>query len=114
LGLTNELFGELQSWEMICFNVFITSIAWLTVTFLTEKSNQKTIDSFHAAIFGKESKFHNFQFKTLGFLLGVMGVYSLLFATGKLLYGQMEIGFGLLFIFIACTTGIVAMRKKLF
>jgi SSS family solute:Na+ symporter len=114
LGLTNELFGELQSWEMICINVFITSIAWLTVTFLTEKSNQKTIDSFHAAIFGKESKFHNFQFKTLGFLLGVMGVYSLLFATGKLLYGQMEIGFGLLFIFIACTTGIVAMRKKLF
>jgi SSS family solute:Na+ symporter len=114
LGLTNELFGELQSWEMICINVVITSIAWLSVTFLTEKSNQKTIDSFHAAIFGKESKFHNFQFKTLGFLLGVMGVYSLLFATGKLLYGQMEIGFGLLFIFIACTSGIVAMRKKLF
>jgi SSS family solute:Na+ symporter len=38
----------------------------------------------------------------------------LLFATGKLLYGQMEIGFGLLVIFIACTSGIVAMRKKLF
>jgi Na+/proline symporter len=114
LGLTNELFGELQSWEMICINVLITSISWLTVTFLTEKSNQKTIDSFHAAIFGKESKFHNFQFKTLGFLLGVMGVYSLLFATGKLLYGQMGIGFALLGVFLACTTGIIAMRKKLF
>jgi di/tricarboxylate transporter len=99
---------------MICINVLITSISWLTVTFLTEKSNQKTIDSFHAAIFGKESKFHNFQFKTLGFLLGVMGVYSLLFATGKLLYGQMGIGFALLGVFLACTTGIIAMRKKLF
>jgi len=114
LGLTNELFGKLKGWEMICINVLITSIAWLTVTFLTEKSNQKTIDSFHAAIFGEESKFHHFQFKTLGFLLGVMGVYSLLFATGKLLYGQMGIGFVLLGIFIACASGILAMRKKLF
>lgn len=114
LGLENQLLGELQNWEMICMNVLITSIAWLIVTYLTGKSEPNTIDTFHAAIFGQESKFHNFQFKTIGFLLGVVGIYSLLFATGKLLYGELEIGMALLTVFIACTAGILGMRKKLF
>ncbi|MEN8817399.1 MAG: sodium:solute symporter family protein [Nonlabens sp.] len=114
LGLENQLLGELQNWEMICMNVLITSIAWLVVTYLTEKSELNTIDTFHAAIFGQESKFYNFQFKTIGFLLGIVGIYSLLFATGKLLYGELGIGLALLTVFIACTAGILGMRKKLF
>jgi Na+/proline symporter len=114
LGFQNQLLGELQSWEMICLNVLITSIAWLAVTFVTDKSDQKTLDNFQAAIYGKESKFHNFQYKTLGFLLGVIGVYSLLFATGKILYGEMAIGFGLLAVFLVCTGSILGLRKKLF
>jgi SSS family solute:Na+ symporter len=114
LGFQNQLLGELQSWEMICLNVLITSIAWLAVTFVTDKSDQKTLDNFQAAIYGKESKFHNFQYKTLGFLLGVIGVYSLLFATGKILYGEMAIGFGLLSVFLVCTGSILGLRKKLF
>ncbi|AGC78541.1 Na+/proline symporter [Nonlabens dokdonensis] len=114
LGLENQLFGALESWHMICINVFITSIAWLVVTFLTVRSNQNTINRFHEAIFGKESKFHNFQYKTIGFLLGVIGVYSLLFATGKLLYNEIGIGLGLLFVFLVCTASIIGLRKKLF
>ena len=114
LGLENQLFGTLESWYMICINVLITSIAWLVVTFLTARSDQNTIDRFHEAIFGKESKFHNFQYKTIGFLLGVTGIYSLLFATGKLLYNEIGIGLGLLFVFIVCTASIIGLRKKLF
>lgn len=114
LGLENQLFGTLESWHMICINVLITSIAWLVVTFLTARSDQNTIDRFHEAIFGKESKFHNFQYKTIGFLLGVTGIYSLLFATGKLLYNEIGIGLGLLFVFLVCTASIIGLRKKLF
>jgi Na+/proline symporter len=114
LGFQNQLLGTLQSWEMICLNVLITSIAWLVITFITDKSDQKTLDNFQAAIYGKESKFHNFQYKTLGFLLGVIGVYSLLFATGKILYGEIEIGFVLLAVFLVCTGSILGLRKKLF
>lgn len=114
LGLENQLFGALQNWEMICINVLITSIAWLVVTFLTEKSASSTLDTFHAAIFGTESKFYNFHYKTIGFLLGVVGIYSLLFATGKLLYGELGIGFSLLIVFAICTTGILSIRSKLF
>jgi Na+/proline symporter len=114
LGFQNQLLGTLQSWEMICLNVLITSIAWLLITFITDKSDQDTLDKFQAAIYGKESKFHNFQYKTLGFLLGVIGIYSLLFATGKILYGEMGIGFGLLVVFLFCTGSILGLRKKLF
>ncbi|WP_431471387.1 Na+:solute symporter [Nonlabens sp. SCSIO 43208] len=113
-SLQYQIFGELASWKMICINVLITSIAWLTVTFLTEKSDSETLNRFNNLIYGKESKFHNFPAKTLGFLLGITGVYSLLFATGKLLYGETVIGLTLLLIFIACTLGIILMRKKLF
>ncbi|WP_405368199.1 sodium:solute symporter family protein [Nonlabens sp. Asnod2-A12] len=114
LGLEGQLFGELLNWHMICINVLITSIAWLAVTFITEKSDQNTLDKFQAAIFGAESKFHNFQYKTLGFLLGVIGIYSLLFATGKLLYGDLTMGLSLLVVFTVCATSVIALRKKLF
>ncbi|MEE2800646.1 MAG: sodium:solute symporter family protein [Bacteroidota bacterium] len=113
-SLQYQIFGELASWKMICINVLITSISWLTVTFLTEKSDSETLNRFNNLIYGKESKFHNFPAKTLGFLLGITGVYSLLFATGKLLYGETVIGLILLLIFITCTLGIILMRKKLF
>lgn len=108
------LFTDLAGYEKICLNVLVTSIAWLTVTFLTQPSGTETLDKFNQAIFGKESKFHNFQYKTTAFLLGVAGVYSLLFATGKLLYGEQGIGFGLLGIFSLCAIGIFILRKKLF
>ena len=114
LGFQNELFGELQSWESICLNVLITTIAWMLATLLGPKNDSKTITYFDKMIFGKESKFHNFQFKTLGFLLGTIGVYSLLFGTGKLLYGESTIGLLLCTVFILCTGILFGLRKKIF
>ncbi len=112
--LDGLLFEDIASYEKICINVLITSIAWLTVTFLTVPSSKQTLERFNAAIFGSESKFHNFQYKTIAFLLGVSGVYSLLFAIGKMLYGQLWLGCTLLLVFAMCSIGIFAMRKKLF
>ncbi|AZQ44208.1 sodium:solute symporter family protein [Nonlabens ponticola] len=108
------LFPDLASYEKICSNVLITSVAWLAVTFVTSSSSAETLKTFHQTIHGDQSKFHNFQFKTIAFLLGVAGVYSLLFAIGKLIYGETMIGFVLLGVFFLCTTGILAVRKKLF
>ena len=114
LGLQNQLFGELQSWESICLNVFITTIAWILATILGPKNDSKTITHFDNIIFGKESKFHNFQFKTLGFLLGTVGVYSLLFGTGKLLYGETVLGLVLCSSFLVSTGVLFGLRKKIF
>jgi Na+/proline symporter len=114
LGLKNELFGELESWETICLNVLITTIAWLLATFMAKKSNPATIAKFDQLIYGNESKFHNFQYKTLGMLLGTIGIYSLLFAVGKLIYGEQIIGFALMSSFLICALGIFSFRKKIF
>ncbi len=114
LGLENELFGELAGWQMICINVAITTVAWLIVTFTTQKSNQETLDRFDALIFGKESKFHNFQFKTLGFALGTIGVYSFLFSTGKILYGDVLSGGLLAGSFLICAVLLFKFRSRIF
>jgi Na+/proline symporter len=114
LGLQNQIFGELQGWEMICLNVLITSFAWLLVTFLTPKSDQGTLEKFEQLIFGSESKFHNFQYKIAGFILGTAGVYSLLFATGKLIYGELMIGLLLAAGFLLCSVLVFRLRGKLF
>jgi len=108
------LFGTLANYEKMCLNVLVTSIAWLLVTYLTKPSSTQTLNTFNETIFGKESKFHNFPAKIIGFFIGVCGVYSLLFATGKLLYGQNAIGFVLLISFLLCTFGLYLLRKKLF
>ncbi len=113
-GLQHQLFGELEAWETICLNVLITTIAWLLATLLGPKNDESTLEKFDQIIFGSESKFHNFQFKTLGFLLGTVGVYSLLFGTGKLLYGDVQIGLVLCFVFLICTTSLFIFRKRIF
>lgn len=114
LGLQNQLFGDLKSWESICLNVLITTIAWMLATLFGPKNDSKTISYFDKMIFGKESKFHNFQFKTLGFLLGIIGVYSLLFGMGKLLYGETVLGLVLCSSFLVSTGVLFGLRKKIF
>ncbi len=112
--LNGVLFTDLAGYEKICLNVLVTSIAWLVVTFLTRPSGAQTLEKFNQAIYGAESKFHNFQYKTIAFLLGVAGVYSLLFSIGKLLYGDLVLGMVLMTVFIVCAFGLWIMRRRLF
>ncbi|WP_124980591.1 sodium:solute symporter family protein [Nonlabens xiamenensis] len=114
LGFQHQLFGEIKGWEAICLNVLVTSIAWLVVTFITSPSNTETLEKFHQSIFGTHSKFHHFQFKSLGFMLGIIGIYALLFGTGKFFYGQHVFGLCLISLCIGCGLGIYSLRKKLF
>lgn len=108
------LFGNMLNYEKMCLNVLITTAAWLIVTYLTNPSTPKTINHFQEIIFKKESKFHNFPAKISGFFIGICGVYSLLFATGKFLYGQYLIAVILLASFVICTASLYILRKKLF
>jgi Na+/proline symporter len=74
-------------WQLI-IGVVVTTIGWITVTFLTQPSNSETLEKFNALIFKGDSKFKNFGIKIVSFLCGVFGVYSLLFATGNFIYGK--------------------------
>lgn len=114
LGFKNELFGALEGWQTICLNVLITTIAWVIATLMAKKSLPETIKKFDQLIYGNESKFYNFQYKSLGMILGIIGIYSLLFAVGKLIYGESGIGLALLGSSTICGLGLLWMRKKIF
>lgn len=83
--LDTPLFQLETHWQLV-IGVAVTTLAWVLATFLTKPSKKETIDKFESRVFGKEGKFFNFGYKTTAFFAGTLGVYSLLFGTGFLLY----------------------------
>ncbi len=86
--LSLNLFDSLKGYEKLVLGVLLTTIGWVIVTLFSSKSSQNTLSKFHTLIFGKESKYQFFGYKIIGFILGTVGVYSFLFATGNWIYGN--------------------------
>lgn len=96
----------LEVYEKLVLGVAITTISWIAATFITRPTDTKTLASFYNAItpYGKGwNKFraiaasNNIELKktndvfTIDFasmLLGILFVYSSLFATGYVIYGN--------------------------
>ena len=95
--LESPLFELAGHWQLV-LGVVITTLGWIIVTLITEPSSSETINSFDALIFGNESKFKGFDKKIIAFVSGVLGVYSLLFAIGSVIYGDF-LQASLLFVF---------------
>jgi len=79
---------ELASHWQLTIGVIITTIGWVLVTLITKPTDKNTLESFESLVFGEKSKFYNFNYKILAFLLGVIGTYSVLFATGYFIYSK--------------------------
>ncbi len=112
----------LEDYEKLIYGVAITTIAWITVTLLTRPTNSKTLAKFYNTVtpygngwkpFKKKAAVENITLKTTNdvftidlasMLLGIVFVYTSLFATGYLIYGNM-MGAGIL-IAIAMVCGI--------
>lgn len=82
---------QLESHIELVFGVLITTCIWVGVTLLTKPSPKETIDSFEKKVFDNGQKFDGFKYKIIGFIAGVAGVYSALFATGYLIYNEMTL-----------------------
>ncbi|WP_339611517.1 sodium:solute symporter family protein [uncultured Planktosalinus sp.] len=74
-------------WQLVV-GVVITTISWVLITLLTKPSKLSTIEAFEALVFDKENKFKDFKYKFLALIMGVLGVYCFLFATGFFIYGN--------------------------
>jgi len=85
--LDSPLVDIASHWQLV-FGVVITTIGWIIVTLLTKTTDKETINTFESLIFGSESKFYNIGYKIVAFFLGVIGTYSVLFATGYYIYGK--------------------------
>lgn len=78
---------ELASHWQLVIGVIITTISWVSVTLLTQPSDQKTLEKFEKLVFS-EGKFKHINYKIGAFLLGTLGIYTCLFGTGFLIYGD--------------------------
>jgi SSS family transporter len=99
-------------WQLVT-GVVITTLGWIIVTLLTKPSKKETLDQFNTLIFGKDSKFKGFRMKIVGFLAGVIGVYTALFSIGNFIYGESIYALGLLFITLSCGLIIIKSFKTL-
>lgn len=98
-------------WQLV-LGVIVTTISWVAVTFATKPSKLSTIEAFEALVFEKESKFKNFRFKFLALIMGILGVYCFLFATGFYIYGNFIVAIILSSITLICIGVLIKIREK--
>lgn len=79
---------QLKSHEKLVVGVFVTTFAWVIVSWLTPPSTKAKLSEFNQKVYGNQGKFQGVSTKVVAFLAGVVGVYAILFATGFLLYFQ--------------------------
>ena len=106
------LFEIAGYWQLI-IGVVVTTIGWVIVTLFTKPTDANTLASFEQLIFGKKSKFHNIQYKIVGFLLGVIGTYCFLFATGYFIYSKTTIAIILSVISVGCAGILIKIWNKI-
>ena len=97
----------LEDHQKLVYGVAITTISWIVVTLLTRPTDTKTLASFYNTVtpygkgwnpFKKIASNQNIKLKTTNdmftidlasMLLGILFVYSSLFATGYVIYGNL-------------------------
>ena len=100
----------LEDYQKLIIGVAITTVSWITVTLLTRPTDTKTLASFYNTVtpygigwnpFKRMAKNNditlkathdNFTIDLASMLLGVLAVYSALFATGYYIYGNNTAG----------------------
>ena len=110
--LENPWFELAGHWQLV-IGVVVTTIGWVIVTLLTQPTDVNTLANFNAIIFGEESKFKNIGYKILAFFLGVIGTYSVLFATGYFIYGETTLAFSLSGLTLICALILIKIWKKI-
>lgn len=114
--LETKLFDIAGHWELV-IGVLITTIGWVTVTLLTDPTDDNTIAQFEKKIFEEDGvidKFKNFKYKISGFFFAVVGVYSALFTIGYIIYGEAKYAVFCGGIFLFCAAVIAKYNKKIF
>lgn len=99
--------------KKLFIGVGVTTLAWVVVTFLTQKMNL-THPDFDEKAFGQgNTGMSGIGFKILGIFIGTLGVYAALFGTGYWIFGNISsaiISFG---IFVAMAIALMAIWKKI-
>ena len=112
-GKLETPFFEIAGHWQLGIGVVITTLGWILVTLLTKPTEEKTLTSFEALVFGNQSKFHNINYKILAFLLAIIGTYSVLFSTGYFIYSKTVTAIILAVVAIICGVILVRIWKRI-
>lgn len=111
----------------LILGVAITTVGWITVTFLTQPASEQTLKNFYREIrpFGKGwreildlgpeepgPERGTMAAGFVGWFLGLTAVYSALFGTGFILYGNLPLGLSLLALVGVAMAGIFRVWPK--
>jgi SSS family solute:Na+ symporter len=120
----------LEDYEKLIYGVAITTVAWIAVTLLTRPTDSNTLANFYNAVtpygngwkpFKKKAAVENLPLKTTNdvftidlasMLLGIVFVYTSLFATGYVIYGNMVGAVVLITIAVVSGITIFSLWKK--
>ncbi|MEX1002365.1 MAG: sodium:solute symporter family protein [Crocinitomicaceae bacterium] len=104
---------EISSTVKLISGVAITTAAWVIVTLLT--ANEKYLHpDYEKRAFAAEGKFKNMGYKVVSIFLGCIAIYSALFATGKFLFGDQQMGLYFLLAFGFAVLGLGYCWRKIF
>lgn len=112
-GKLNAPWFEIEGYWQLIIGVVITTLGWVIVTLVTAPTQAETLQHFEHLVYGQESKFKNFGFKILAFFLAVVATYSVLFATGYFIYGQLSKAIILSVLVILCSAVLIKFWKKI-
>ena len=130
----NEIFveGIFPAWSKFPIVVLITSIVWVTVTFLTKPETDETLRKFYkkttpggpgwarilntfpdtSFIENENKKKWTVPSGILAMILGCFMVYGAMFATGNFLYGNYKLALGLLLLVIFSVFLLIKLWKN--
>ncbi|PHS64680.1 MAG: Na+:solute symporter [Flavobacterium sp.] len=123
--------GVFPAWAKFPLVVLITTIVWIVVTFLTKPETNETLRNFYKQTMpggpGWKNVINSFTDKDfiekennkdwsvpsgiLAMVLGCILVYSIMFATGNVLYGNYQLAAGLLVIIIVSAFLLIRLWK---
>ncbi len=115
----------LEGWAQLTVGVGVTTVAWLVVMYATKPTDPAVLRSFYerirpvgpgwrpVAAASPVDSGGDVTASLLSFLMAVVGVYSLLFATGYLLYGSTVKGVVFGVIAAACAVGVARLWPRL-
>ena len=115
----------LEAWAQLTVGVVVTTISWVIVMYATRPTDPAVLRSFYERIRPVGPGWRPVAAATpvsggtdvtpalLSFLLSVVGVYSLLFSTGYLLYGSTVKGVVFAAVAAACAVGVARLWSKL-
>ncbi len=112
--------------QSLIITIVLTTIVWVTVTFMTPSTEPARLRSFYELVrpagpgwarirreTGLPASPDSLTQSTIGWILGCTFVYAALFATGSLLYGRMTAGFVWLGVGAASGLGLTRVLPRL-